>query len=140
MNDILKSEIFEVVKAHTATIEFQKRGLPHAHILLILDNASKPTTPEMIDRIVCAKIPDEVLNPRLHSIITSQNIHGPCGNINSKCPCMSLKQCTKQFPKKYQSVTKVTEATYPLYPRRNVYEGDRIHIKIVKGEAFSIDN
>ncbi|KAK3776679.1 hypothetical protein RRG08_049687 [Elysia crispata] len=37
--------------AHTATIEFQRRGLPYAHILLIMDREHKPTTPAIIDDI-----------------------------------------------------------------------------------------
>ncbi len=35
-NDILKENIFGKVLAYLYTIEFQKRGLPHAHVLLIL--------------------------------------------------------------------------------------------------------
>ena len=42
MDDTLKKEILGTVKAHAATIEFQKRGLPHAHILLIMDREHKP--------------------------------------------------------------------------------------------------
>ncbi|GFR57562.1 helitron helicase-like protein [Elysia marginata] len=49
VDDILKSKILGSVKAHTATLEFQKRGLSHAHILLIMDTDSKPQTPETID-------------------------------------------------------------------------------------------
>ena len=33
LNDILKKNIFGKVVAHTYVIEFQKRGLPHAHML-----------------------------------------------------------------------------------------------------------
>ena len=36
LNDILKEKIFGKVLAYLYTIEFQKRGLPHAHILIIL--------------------------------------------------------------------------------------------------------
>jgi hypothetical protein len=36
MNDINKYHIFGVTVAHVHVIEFQKRGLPHAHILIIL--------------------------------------------------------------------------------------------------------
>ncbi|GFS22311.1 helitron helicase-like protein [Elysia marginata] len=80
MYDILKSEILGSVKAHTATVELQKRGLPHAHILLIMDTDSKPRTTETIDTIVNAEIPDQDTNPKLYEIIATQNVHGPCGN------------------------------------------------------------
>jgi hypothetical protein len=35
-NDILKENIFGKVLTYLYTIEFQKRELPHAHVLLIL--------------------------------------------------------------------------------------------------------
>ena len=46
------------VVAYVYTIEFQKRGLPHAQILLYLADADKPRTAEDIDRLVSAEIPD----------------------------------------------------------------------------------
>src|SRR6202007_1975753 len=45
-NDLFVKGIFGRVIAHVHVIEFQKRGLPHAHILMILTSEDKPTTPE----------------------------------------------------------------------------------------------
>ncbi|CAL0321406.1 unnamed protein product [Lupinus luteus] len=45
------------------TIEFQKRGLPHAHILLFLHPSSKYPTAENIDKIITAEIPNPVEDP-----------------------------------------------------------------------------
>ena len=87
-DDLLKKNVFAKVKAHTVTIECQKRGLTHAHILLIMEDQDKPKTPKMIDRIVSAEIPDPAINPKLHEVVTSNNIHGPCGHINPHSPCM----------------------------------------------------
>ena len=97
MDDPLKLEILGKVKAHTATIEFQKRGLPHAHILLIMDAECKPKTTDMIDSIVSAEIPDRDTNSKLYEIITTQNIHGPFGNVNLRSPFMDGVKCTKNF-------------------------------------------
>ena len=36
MNDLIAGEVLGKVVAHMHVIEFQKRGLPHAHILIIL--------------------------------------------------------------------------------------------------------
>ena len=36
VNDINKNHIFGVPVAHVHVIEFQKRGVPHAHILIII--------------------------------------------------------------------------------------------------------
>ena len=77
------------MKALTSTREFQKRGLPHAHIPLIMDAECEPKTTEMIDSNVSAEIPDGDTKPKLYELITTQNIHGPCGNVNPKSPCMN---------------------------------------------------
>ena len=52
------NNLLENVKAHSATIEWQKRGLSHAHILLIVDGP-KPQTAEDIDKIVSAEFPEK---------------------------------------------------------------------------------
>jgi Helitron helicase-like domain at N-terminus len=56
MKDIVSKKIFGATKAHCYTIEFQKRGLPHAHILLWLEVQPNETT---FDDYVCAEIPDD---------------------------------------------------------------------------------
>lgn len=43
--------------ADVHVIEFQKRILPHADILLTLEQGHKPNTPELIDQFVCADLP-----------------------------------------------------------------------------------
>jgi len=63
MHDILKDHIFGIVKAYMYVIEFQKRGLPHAHILLILENESKPRNSDDYDSLVSAQIPDPKKTP-----------------------------------------------------------------------------
>ena len=47
--ELIKGEIFGLPVAHLWVIEFQKRGLPHAHILLILADDKRPRTPEDVD-------------------------------------------------------------------------------------------
>ena len=82
-------------------IEWQKRGPPHAHILGICDEESKPRTPEDYDSIVCVEIPDEQKFPELHKTVTRLMMHGPCGMSNPKSPCMVDGKCTKKFPKQF---------------------------------------
>ena len=43
LNDIYNNGIFGKVVAHINVIEFQKRGLPHSHILIINTNFGKQT-------------------------------------------------------------------------------------------------
>jgi cyclophilin family peptidyl-prolyl cis-trans isomerase len=44
--------VFGKVTAHMHVIEFQKRGLPHARILIIVDPADKPVMPEHVDSVI----------------------------------------------------------------------------------------
>ncbi|XP_060170896.1 uncharacterized protein LOC132601854 [Lycium barbarum] len=89
--DILKNHIFGKVAAFMYTVEFQKRGLPHAHFLIILDDNYKILNPEAYDRFVCAEFPNPEINPHLYKLVTQHMIHGPCGQLDPTCPCMKKK-------------------------------------------------
>nr|XP_016476652.1 PREDICTED: uncharacterized protein LOC107798197 [Nicotiana tabacum] len=80
--DILKRNIFGKVAAFMYTVEFQKRGLPHAHFLIILTNEYKLLTPAAYNNIISAEIPDENAEPDLHSLVLKHMMHGPCGKFD----------------------------------------------------------
>ena len=42
MKCLIKDNLFGKVAGYVCVVEFQKRGLPHTHILLILEEAFKP--------------------------------------------------------------------------------------------------
>jgi hypothetical protein len=67
----IKDSVLGNVIAKIWVIEFQKRGLPHAHILLILDEASKLCTAEDFDSMVSAEIPNSVHHPEAYETVTS---------------------------------------------------------------------
>ena len=100
-------------------IEWQKRWPPHAHILGICDEESKPRTPEDYDSIVCAEIPDKEQFPEQHKTVTTLMIHGPCGFINPKSPCMVDGKYSKQFLKDFVEKTFAAADGYPYYRRTN---------------------
>ena len=136
MNDLTKGKIYGKVVAYLWVIEFQKRGLPHAHILIIVADEDRATTPEMVDNVISAEIPpdpEETDDPivkenrrRLEKIVLTNMIHGPCGKENPKAPCMENGKCTKNFPKEFQSRTIMdSDKTYPVYRRRSPEEGGR---------------
>jgi Helitron helicase-like domain at N-terminus len=121
----LKDGLFSPYKGLVRTIEFQKCGLPHCHILLFLDQDSKFNTPEKIDKVVCTKLPGPDQEPKLYAIIAKFMMHGPCGKLNPEAPCMKMDKhtgkmkCSKGFPKAFQSETEIHEDGYLLYQRRN---------------------
>ncbi|KAL5539169.1 hypothetical protein UlMin_042948 [Ulmus minor] len=81
-NEIFKKQIFGHIAAYVYVIEFQKRGLPHAHFLIILKSNSKIIAPEAFDRFVSAEIPNINQYPYLHSTVIKHMMHGPCGDLN----------------------------------------------------------
>lgn len=113
------------------TIEFQKRGLPHAHILIFLHPQFKHPNPDGIDKIISAELPDEQVEPELFKIVSSFMIHGPCGIQNKNSPCIDDNgKCTKFFPNFFCDKTTVDADGYPVYRRR---DDGRV---IKKGNAF----
>ena len=99
------------------TVEFQKRGLPHAHIIIWNSADTSNPTPAMIDKHISAEIPDPKLDPLGYVLVAEHMIHGPCGKQNPKCPCMKNNKCSKHFPKTYQDDTSVTSTGFATYKR-----------------------
>ncbi|XP_074271044.1 uncharacterized protein LOC141594965 [Silene latifolia] len=73
---IKEKKIIGEVAAMINVVEFQKRGLPHAHFLTILLLAYKITTPEKFDQYVAAEILSHD-NPHLRAVVLRHMIHGP---------------------------------------------------------------
>ena len=118
-HDLFVKGILGRVIAHVHVIEFQKRGLPHAHILMILTPEDKPKTPEDYDNLVCAEIPDKELQPLLFETISRNMIHGPCGDLNPTSPCMIDGKCSKKYHREFVDTTITNKYGYPIYRRRD---------------------
>lgn len=56
--DLLKGKWFGTAVALIDVVEWQKRGLPHAHLLLILQDADKLRTVDDYDSVVQAFLPE----------------------------------------------------------------------------------
>lgn len=85
---INKGDIFGLCKCLTYTTEWQKRELPHAHLLIWLENKLRP---DQIDDVIRAKISDPVLDPHIHVIVMKHMVHGPCGYLNERSLCMKME-------------------------------------------------
>ena len=119
LGDITKRHVLGVTVADLHVIEFQKRGLPHAHMLFILRSEDKIRNSSDIDRIVCAEIPNKDTEPELFHTIRSSMVHGPCGVLNPNSICMVDGTCTKGYPKQFSDTTIENVNGYPSYRRRD---------------------
>ena len=93
IDDLVKDCIFGKVVAILYVIEWQKRGLPHIHILIILADPDRPRTTDIVDSIVVAELPpspfengiseleQQKRKPLFDSVVTNM-LHGPCRTIN----------------------------------------------------------
>ena len=59
LNDIHKKGIMGCTVARVWTIEFQKQGLPHMHMIIFFHPDSKLCTPEEVDSLLSTEFPDE---------------------------------------------------------------------------------
>jgi len=119
IHSIVSKEIFGKVVAIIYTIEFQKRGLPHAHILITLHENDRIVNVEDIDRVVCAEIPNMITHPMLYECVVRNMMHGPCGLLNPNAVCMKDGKCAKDFPKPFNAATHQSVNGYPLYKRQD---------------------
>ncbi|KAL6909895.1 hypothetical protein ACP4OV_001554 [Aristida adscensionis] len=116
---LLQYDILGKVRAYVYVVEFQKRGLPHAHFLLIMQNKYKLTCPEQYDLLISAEIPDKKKYPELHKMVIKHMMHGPCGALNRNCPCCIGRQsCKNNYPRAYSETTIQGKDSYPIYRRR----------------------
>ena len=114
IKDINGGKIFGKVKALTYVIEFQKRGLPHSHILVILDERVRIKTKARIDQVVSAELPCSEKYPKLAQLVAEFNIHADC----SAGRCLENGVCKRGFPKPFKPETTVLENAFADYRRR----------------------
>ncbi|XP_041450597.1 uncharacterized protein LOC121404667 [Drosophila obscura] len=128
MDLIVKHGAFGSVQCWMYSIEWQKRGLPHAHILIWLIEKIRPN---QIDDVISAEIPDPTVDPEFFEVVTKNMIYGPC---------MVEGKCSKRFPKNLVSDTVTGNDGYPEYRRRSTEDnGHSVTLKI-KNQELEIDN
>ena len=122
INFIVKLRVFGPVRCWLYSVEWQKRGLPHAHILIWLFNKIASND---IDDVISAEIPDVDVDRDLHDILVKNMIHGPCGELNENSPCMDRGRCTKQYPRLLVPNTITGNDGYPLYGKMSTKDGGK---------------
>ncbi|KAE8219079.1 hypothetical protein CF319_g7160 [Tilletia indica] len=108
-------------------IEFQKRGLPHSHIVF----AVEPELPiAAIDLIVSGEVPPET-SPRLRELVLKFMVHPDThlfnrdGSLNDRSRCQKDGKCAFGFPQPLSDHTYVDPNTHRVIYRRR-HEGDRM--------------
>ncbi|XP_043474368.1 uncharacterized protein LOC122506318 [Leptopilina heterotoma] len=132
-----KGEIFGRVRCFIYTVEWQKRGLPHAHILLWLEEQIRPN---QIDEVISAELPSPEEDKKLFDIVKGHMVHGPCGPFNHRSGCMKEGRCTIRYPKAFVNETISSENGYPTYRRRSPDVGGISVPFKVRGEFIVLDN
>ena len=114
--DITKHHVLGFCYGIEDVHEFQKQGMPHGHLIAILAKQDQPRTPEDVDRIVCAELPDRVSDPEGFDLVTRNMLHGPC----AEGKCLDKNGvCSKQYPFAFQDTTTWQGELRLQYRRRN---------------------
>jgi hypothetical protein len=79
LKDLLQNGILGTTVADIHVVEWQKRGLLHGHILIILRSQDQPRDNSEYDRIVCAELLEKSTHFELYNIVTSRMLHGLVG-------------------------------------------------------------
>ena len=112
---LLKKDILGKVRAHVYIVEFQNRGLPHAHFLLIMDRKYKITCPDQYDLLISAELQNKKY-PVLYEMVTKHMMHGPCGVLNRNCSCAKGRDsCKNRYPRPFCDVMVQGNDSYLIY-------------------------
>ena len=149
LDQIKNKQVFGPWLGWVWTIEYQKRGLPHLHLLLFLKTDVQFLTAANIDRFISAEIPteDDVIGQQLRTIIQNTMVHTQCAGGNGHALCMKdlnpavVTTCHKGYPHNFQEETIIPENVYPLYRRRNTGRSFTIPVRGTAGTVTAvIDN
>jgi hypothetical protein len=85
--------------------EFQQRGSPHEHFLLVMEAERKVCTPDDYDKYISIELPDQKKYLELHRLVCKHMMHGPYGVLNCKCPCKIDGNCRFHYPRDFCETT-----------------------------------
>jgi len=95
----MKKDILGKVRAYVYVVEFWKRGLPHAHFLLIMEKKYKIMCLEQYDLLISAELANKKKYLELYKMATKHMMHGPCGVLNRNYPCTKgHDSCKNRYP------------------------------------------
>ena len=122
MADLTEHHVLGITIGHMMVVEFQYRGLPHAHILLIMRSDDRITNADAVDGIVSAELPPVDVNLPQHEIenrnhlrskVLEHMLHNDC-RVMPDCRCRRGGVCRFGFPKPF--VDRTVWSDDQLYP------------------------
>ena len=112
LNDLIIRQILGAVDAYVSVVEFQKRGLPHVHLLLFLKTEDKISDAATLDRVIWAEIPNFDRYRDLHRLVLNNMIH----RCDERC-WDNNGRCRRHFPKIPSNHTIIIENAITVYKR-----------------------
>lgn len=96
-------------------VEFQTRGLPHAHIAVKM--SKEPTSPDEIDQVISAELPDDPLvRQKVQKHMIHKHYPDRCYRTETE---KAQQKCHYKYPKPANGETYINDAGYPQYRRRH---------------------
>ena len=92
-----------------------------------MDTSAKLSGLDAFDKYISAELPDEKKYPLMHRLVCKHMMHGPCGVLNPKCPCMVDGQCRFKYPRQFCESTQQGKDAYPIYRRRE--DGNQVRVR-----------
>jgi hypothetical protein len=118
--------VFGIVLTLIYIVKYQKKKLPHAHIIIFFAGGYTFSEPEAIDNLIRAELPNRALDPNrlLTEIVKQVIVHSlyrplkPDVIYMKKAYANILFTCFKRFSKPFANKTIVNSDGYPEYRRR----------------------
>ena len=137
-NDILRGKTFGKAKALTYRVEFQKRGLPHVHMLVWLEDEALTKTGIGIEQVSRAWIPNPSIDQYGFDLVSTHMMH-EC----KEGRCLKNGKCKDHYPMAFRDEITVPNPKpgggYPIYRRPT--KGEKVvKKKKRRGKAVVLDN
>ena len=117
MKNLIERHVLDEMKIHIYVIEFQKRDLSHAHILIIVVSKNDVNS-DNVDDAMKTLISNSNVNKEFYDLIIKNMIHKNClNNVNVVCHD-EKNNCIKFFSKSLSEIIDLNHRSdYSLYER-----------------------
>ena len=88
MKDLRSGKIFGPIDFEMSCVEFQKRGMPHMHLVVRFEGPLPDQMGEMDEWCWAEVPPPELNNGRSRDQVLNLMVHKQCGSHNPTSPCM----------------------------------------------------